>query len=184
MNRNLLIAGAFAALAAATGAAGLINLNTGAPVGAGPVTIGFAEGYDAAAMTRLNAVQDRGELDSVERKAREALYVAPYATAARLRLAHVDLLRNGRLTQNGLREFERSYDLVPIDPDVGAWRIRFGLETWSMQSPRARQAVYAEAEALRPLHSHENDVDAALRSIQDPAGRLSAALWLNSWKRN
>jgi hypothetical protein len=161
--------------------AGLVALNTGFGVGAPPFGFGLEQGYDEAARGLMTGRPSRGRLARAQELARRAVAIAPYASAARLRLVYADTLANGRLTAQGAAAFARSYDLAPIDPDVAAWRIRFGLEHWESLSADARASVEAEARAFMPIRAPAIDVPAILSSIHDPSGRLAAAYWMRNW---
>lgn len=175
-----------ASLAAGTallGLAGLMVLNTGATVGAPPISVALSQGYDEAAYRRLLKAPSPADLDWAAAKSRQALAVAPYENNPRLRLAYVETLRHGRLTPEGARLFSQSYDLLPLDPNVAAWRMGFGLEHWESLTPDARRAVYEEARAFHRLGSRDVDVRQVLRGVRNPSGRLAAALWLSSFDR-
>ena len=173
-----------AASGAALSLAGLVVLNTGATVGEPPFAIGLSQGLDEAAYRRLLDSPSVAELDWAAAKSRQALAVAPYENGPRLRLAYIETLRHGRLTPEGVQLFAQSYDLVPLDPNVAAWRIGFGLEHWASLTPDARRAVYEEAKAFHQLRSRDVDVRRVLRGVRSSSGRLAAALWLSSFERS
>ncbi|HVI33727.1 hypothetical protein [Phenylobacterium sp.] len=176
-----------ATLAAAGGLlslGGLVVLNTGATLGPPPLTLGFSQGYDEAAYRRVLGSPSAADVDWAERKSREALAVAPYENSPRLRLAYIDFLRHGRLTPAGVQLFSQSYDLLPVDPNIAAWRIGFGLEHWEHLTPDARRAVYEEARAFHRLRSRDVNVPRVLASVRNPSGRLAAALWISSFDRH
>jgi len=179
--------GALAALAGATallGLGGLVVLNTGATVGLGSFVLGLSQGHDESAYRRLLSSPSAADLDWAEAKSREALAVAPYENNPRLRLAYIETLRHGHLTPGGVRLFVQSYDLLPFDANVAAWRIGFGLEHWENLTPDARRAVYDEARTFYRLGAREVHVERVLRSVRNPSGRLAAALWLHSFNRD
>lgn len=168
------------AVAGATAGAsllGLVSLNTGAAVVAGPLALGLTGGVDEAA---YQALSPPARLDVAERKARQALALSPYQNNARLRLAYIETVRHGHVTPAASALIDESYDLLPVDADVAAWRIRFALEHWSEVSVRTRQAVHAEVEVFARVGSSDTDVRPILRSISNPSGRVAAALWLNT----
>lgn len=173
-----------AATAATLSLGGLVVLNTGATVGAPPFAIGLSQGHDEAAYRRLLGMPSAADLNWASSKARQALAVAPYENGPRLRLAYIETLRHGRLTPAGVQLFTQSYDLLPLDPNVAAWRIGFGLENWESLTPEARRAVYEEARAFYQLRSRDVDVRRVLNSVHNPSGRLAAALWLHSFDRH
>lgn len=182
--RFVAMLGGLAAATALLGLGGLVVLNTGATVGARPFVLGLSQGHDEAAYRRLLAAPSAADLDWAEAKSREALAVAPYENNPRLRLAYIDARRHGRLTQAGVQFFVQSYELLPLDPNVGAWRIAFGLEHWEDLTPDARRAVYEEARAFYRLRARDVGVERVLRSVRNPSGRLAAALWLHSFDRD
>lgn len=183
-DRALAALGGLAAATALLSLGGLAVLNTGATVGVPPLALGLSQGHDEAAYRRLLGSPSAADLDWAEGKSREALAVAPYENGPRLRLAYVETLRRGRLTPVGVQYFAQSYDLLPLDPNVGAWRIGFGLEHWESLTPEARRAVYEEARAFYRLGASDVGVERVLRSVRNPAGRLAAALWLHSFDRD
>lgn len=183
-DRTLAALGGLAIATALLSFGGLIVLNTGTTVGVPPFVLGLSQGHDEAAYRRLLGSPSAADLDWAEAKSREALAVAPYENGPRLRLAYVETLRHGRLTPAGVEYFAQSYDLLPLDPNVGAWRIGFGLEHWESLTPEARRAVYEEARAFYRLRAREVGVERVLRSVRNPSGRLAAALWLHSFDRD
>lgn len=182
MISKVLVSGA-AAVASATALlaiCGLISLNTGSAVGLPPVAVAFTQGFEDAAYARLVESRSPSNLADARAFAEAALRLSPYANTARLRLAYVDTMSHGHLTPYGAKQFARSYDLMPIDADVAAWRVRFGLEHWEDLPAAARASVHDEALAFWRLGSRDVDMPAVLNTIQDPAGRLAVALWLHS----
>jgi hypothetical protein len=169
------------ALAAASSLAGLFVLNTGVGAGAPPLGFAFSNGYDDTAYRRMSGRPTPADLSAAAQLSARAVALSPYASAPRLRLAYIDSLQHGRLTETGVRQFSRSYDLTAIDPDVAAWRIRFGLEHWDTLPGDTRLAVAAEAEAFAKLRGSPVNVAAVLSSVRDPSGRLAAAYWMRSW---
>ena len=177
------------ALATLSGAIGLasltalIALNTGAAAGLGPFTLGSTDGYEKQAHALLLGTPTPADLDRAEALARKTLAISPYANTARLRLAYVDSLRHGAMTPEGVRLFVQSYELLPTDQNVAAWRIRFGLEHWAQLTPQARAVVQNEAMAFARARSANPPVRQILGSIRNPNGRLAAALWLRTLDR-
>ena len=162
---------------------GLVVLNTGATLGSPPFVLGLSQGYDEAAYRELLPSASLANLDRAAARSRQALAVAPYENSARLRLVYIETLRHGRLTPAGVQLLVQSYDLLPLDPNVAAWRIGFSLEHWQSLTPDARRAVYEEARAFYRLGSRDVDVRRVLRGVRAPSGRLAAALWLHSFDR-
>lgn len=178
--QTTILAAVLAVVTAFMAMAGVIVLNTGARLGAGPFVLGFSQGYDEAAYRLLLDAPTSAEIAVADDKARQALALAPYENTARLRLAYIDVLKHGHLTAAGAKHFALSYDLMPADHNVAAWRIRFGLEHWASLTPEARAAVFGEVRTFARLGSREVNVREILSSIRDPRGRLTAALWLRS----
>jgi hypothetical protein len=112
------------------------------------------------------------------RLSRAAIAEFPYDTSAWLRLAYVDSLDHGGLSPAGIALLKRSYDLVAIDPEVGLWRIRFALENSQALSPDLRASVRNETSGLWKNWDDRAALHEMARSIINPAGRLSLALWL------
>jgi len=172
-----------AAVVVAGCCASLLALNTGAGFGTPPLGFGLTQGYDAAAYRRMSGHPSAADISAATLLSKDALRLSPYATAARLRLVYIDTVAHHRLTSEGAAAYALSYDLVPIDPDVAPWRIRFGLEHWSDLPTETRQDVYNEAKSLDGVISHEINVRNVLNSVKNPAGRLAAAFWIKSWTR-
>lgn len=145
--------------------------------------IAFAENYDRRAYRMLTAPPTPGRLDGAEAAARKALALSPYSNSARLRLTYIDTVRRGSLGPVGHEHLAKSYDLVPIDHTVAAWRVGFALEHWTEVSPEVRRAVELEARLFARAGSRDADVVSRMRSIQSPEGRLAAALWLRTLAR-
>lgn len=166
------------------GLLGLVSVNSGAVFGISPALLGSSQGLDQAAYDALADNPTSSKLDSAEALTRQALLLSPYENNARLRLAYIDAVRNGRLSAAGVAELKRTYDLIPVDPNVGAWRLRFSLEHWDELTPDTRRAVYDEAMAFGRVQTSEVNVRSILRSIRNPSGSLAAALWLRALDSN
>lgn len=174
----------FAALTLVGGGLCLAALNGGGEVRLGPWTlVRLAAGYARPAERLLQATVPPAE-DQARAAAlsRAALDEFPYDVSSWLRLAYVDRLRNGRLSPQGVAYLKTSYDLAAVDIYAGVWRIGFVLEN-SQDIPRdVRLAARKEFEALWGAHRYRDDLTQMAGSVQNPAGRLSAALWLNRAK--
>lgn len=144
----------------------------------GPAAIDFAERHDRKAYQLLTAASDRRTLEEASDEAELALALSPYSNSARLRLIYIDTVQRGSLGPDGLAHLERSYDLVPLDYTVAAWRVRFALEHWREIPPDLRRAAESEAMAFGRVGSKDADVRSSLASIHSPEGRLTAALWV------
>jgi hypothetical protein len=171
---------ALSVLAGATALASawaLVALNAGGE--APPLRI--AAGYDRKAepLLRGAALMRPANRAQAAELSRKAIAQFPYDTSAWLRLAYVDSLDHGGLTPAGAGFLKRSYDLVAIDPFVGLWRIRFALENSQALSPELRASVRSETSGLWRNGENRESLHDMARSIANPAGRLSLALWLN-----
>ncbi|MDG2520485.1 O-antigen ligase family protein [Caulobacter segnis] len=174
------VAGATAGLSGMVGAVLVLSaLGTGAASIGGLTFLRLAVGFDRHADRLLAGGSSAGVLDAARSASQEALKLAPYDTAAWLRLVYIDQVRSGRLERDAVKMFETTYDLVPIDPYVARWRIRFGLEHWGELNPESRAYVQREAEFLLEDPAHQRYVTGDLKSIASPTGRMVAAFWLN-----
>jgi hypothetical protein len=179
-----------AAIAAACGLAAttlvfsalvLVALNSGGEARLGSVAVlRLAAGYDRRAEPLLAAprIPSPADAQAAAQLSQRALTVFPYDTTAWLRLAYLDALRHGGLSAEGVSYLTRSYDLVAVDPDVAVWRIRFALENSQSLTPDLRRSVRDEALALGST-PHRESLRELQPKIQNAAGRLSLALWLN-----
>jgi hypothetical protein len=146
--------------------------------------LGFADPHERRANALLRHDRSARSLGAAAKEAQAALALSPYNNAARLRLAYIEAAsQEGRLGPAGLVHLTQSYDLVPFDHTVAAWRIGFALEHWEQLTPEVRGAVQAEAHAFSRSGSKDVNVQAVLRTIRNPAGRLAAALWLRELSR-
>jgi len=171
---------AFSTLVGLASLAALISLNTGASVGIGPFALGSTDGYEKRAYDLLVGSPSPADIARAEALAEKALSVSPYDNTARLRLVYIDSLRHRAVTPRGVTLFVQSYDLLPTDQNVAAWRIRFALEHWTELSPEARALVRNEAMTFARAGSVDPPVRQILSSIRNPSGRLAAALWLHA----
>lgn len=176
--QNLLIAGLLAVATLTTGTLAVVELARSAPEQA-PLLFTFDVGEDAVAAALVDRAKSPADLEKAVPHLRKALTLSPYNNNARLRLAFIDSKQHqGKLSQTGARYLAQSYDLVPYDPSIAAWRIRFALEHWQSLSVETRKAAQAEAYALGSGTAVSNQIRASLRSVQNPVGRVSAQLWL------
>lgn len=176
-------------LASAVLAGGSIGLATlslaalrGQPVPMGPATLRMSTGEDRRAKLGLDAGVSARDLDRGEADARAALALAPHNNTARLRLAWIDRQRHGRLSPAGVKLVTQSYDLAPYDIAVAQWRVPFALENWTALSPSTRANVRVEALAFGGVRSRMANISGSLRTINNPNGRVSAALWQHRLK--
>ena len=173
-------AAALAGLVLALALAGLVSLNTGAGFGAPPLGFGFAAGYEDAAFRAQSSGAGRPAMLEASAFAERALRLAPYLTSARLRLVQIDTQLNQRLTDRAAAQFGRSYELVPLDPDLAVWRIRFAFEHWEYIASPTRQAVINETRSISAIPNKRGEVSDVLNTIRNPNGRLAVALWLRN----
>jgi len=177
---------ATAALSIAVGLgslAALISLNTGASIAIGPLALGSTDGYEQRAFDLLSGSPSPAEIARAETLAERALAISPYDNTARLRLVYIDRLRHDVITPRGVALFVQSYELLPTDQNVAAWRIRYALEHWTELSPEARTLVQNEAMIFARAGSVDPPVRRILTSIRNPSGALAAALWLRQLDR-
>ena len=168
--RPVAIVSVLAIATAGLAGAGLASLTTG--------KFGFSEAMDERGFTLLSEGGSPAALIEAEAVSQAALNLSPYNNAARLRVAYIEASHLGRLGPKAVKAFQESYDLMPVDHAVAAWRIRFGLEHWSQLTPEIRSAVRYEALAFAPLPSATVNVREILGSIRDPSGALAAAFML------
>ena len=183
MNRalNLALISAAGLACVALSALCLLALNTGGEVRAGPLTlVRLAAGYARPAEKLL---EEPVPSPLAARKAADLSHKAlgefPYDASSWLRLAYADRIRNGRLTPEGVGYLKRSYDLVGVDIYAGVWRVGFVLENSQAIPKDLRAAARNEVEALWKERKHREQLGQMAAGLHNPAGRLSAALWLN-----
>lgn len=159
----------------------LVALNDGGEARLGPIPlVKLAAGYARPAERLLaDPAPSPDAIAEAERLSRRALAQFPYDDSSWLRLAYAERLRHGRLTPQGVALLRRSYDLAPIDIYAGVWRISFVLEN-SQSIPRdVRQSARHEFGALWRDYRRRGELLQMVQTLRSPAGRLSAALWLN-----
>jgi len=165
-----------------TSIAGLVALQAGGEARLGSIALmKVAAGYDRRAKPILATpvTPSVAERRHAEQLSHDAIVQFPYDISAWLRLAYVDYLDHAGLTPIGLSYLKRSYDLIAVDSELGFWRIHFALENSRALSPEVRASVRREVSALWMNPNHRAALKQALPTIQNPAGRLSLALWLN-----
>ncbi|MFZ3007516.1 MAG: hypothetical protein WA047_15220 [Phenylobacterium sp.] len=123
-------------------------------------------------------------MDRAEQLSQLALDEFPYDTSSWTRLAYIDRLRHGHLTQTGASALARSYDLVAVDPNIGAWRVHFALENWDKLPKSLKESAREEAEAMATDGSGKVKLRAALKAVRAPVGATLAALWLQRYVAN
>jgi hypothetical protein len=181
---RLFVVGALAASTLALSIACLAALNGGGALRLGgkpllELSAGYARPAEKLLAQPAPTSQQAADAAALSRK---ALAQFPYDNSSWLRLAYADAIRNGRLTPEGAALLRRSYDLTPIDIYAGVWRISFVLEN-SQAIPRdVRLSAKKEFEALWRDYHKRDDLQQMAVAVRNPAGRLSAALWLNGAK--
>ena len=157
----------------------ILAINTAISVGGDRPFLGDSGALDTQAYQVLD-VKDRTPevLDRAEALARRALVLSPYAPLPRLRIAEIEITRHGRLTREAARQYGLTYDLLPLDNNVAAHRIRFGLEHWDYLLTSQQDAVRNEAMTYGDLRSQDVPVRQILGAIGNPAGRTAARYWL------
>ncbi len=136
----------------------------------------------------LNRIADKAlaetppDLAGARAATEAALRQAPYDPSAWLRLAYMDSL-DGELGAEGVEALARSYALLPYDQYVAFWRIRFALENWPALTPDLREAVRAETFAFGRTYRYLQ-LRNSLRSVENPAGRLAAVLWVERMRQD
>lgn len=172
---GLFVAVALATLAAAAAAYLAVDPDK-APV-ASPLVLAIGQSRSAeAALARTPA-----DLALATEATERALAQAPYDSRARLRLAFIDSL-DGDLSPQGLAALEMSYQLLPFDQYVSAWRVRFALNHWGVLTPELRKKVEAEAFAFAAT-PRRREMLAVLESVTSPVGVVPAAFWSKRIRR-
>jgi hypothetical protein len=142
----------------------------------GPVTVlKTARGQNLLAERALS--EPAPDWAAAEAASREALSIYPYSTAAWLRLAYIDFLRDGALSEAGAKWVETSYDLLAYDQYVAQWRVGFCLLNWEALSPAVQRAVEAEALAFGRTNRADRML-AVLRAASTPAAKAAAESWI------
>lgn len=147
-----------------------------APLGS-PLVLAIGESRSAE--VALSAATP--DLTAATSATERALAQAPYDSRARLRLAHIDSL-DGDLSPDGLAALDMSYQLLPFDQYVSAWRVRFALNHWGLLSPELRKKVEAEAFAFAGT-ARRREMLATLAAVSSPTGVVPAAFWTKRMQR-
>lgn len=172
---GLIIAFAFATMAAAAAAYLAVDPDK-APVDS-PLVLAIGQSRSAEAALAKSPADLARATEATER----ALSQAPYDSRARLRLAFIDSL-DGDLSPEGLAALEMSYQLLPFDQYVSAWRVRFALNHWGVLTPDLRKKVEAEAFAYSAT-PRRREMIATLESVSSPIGVVPAAFWAKRMRR-
>lgn len=165
-------------------------------VGAGFLAIGLAAPDSVfGALSPLSLAHDRRADHILDRRPHTpanlalaraetwaALNQSPADDAAWLRLAYIDWLAHGRLTAEGLKWLERSYDVAPFGPETSFWRVRFAWETWADLTPELRKQVADEVRVQWP--TRKEDYSRMSAAVANPTGRFAAALMVSQLRRS
>lgn len=165
-------------------AGALWALNGGGEAKLGPLSLlKLSAGYARPAEKLLaTPAPAPAAVDQASRLSEEALRQFPYDSSSWLRLAYAETLRRGQLTPEGVALVRRSYEIAGVDIYAGVWRIGFVLEN-SQSIPRdVRASAKNEFQALWRDYHKRDDLKQMAVAVRNPAGRLSAALWLNGLK--
>ncbi len=163
--------GVFALGLASAAIAALVAVTPSAMPSDSPLILAIGEGRKAD--LALGATPP--DLAAGAPAAARASALAPYDSSARLRLAYIDAL-DGDLGPEGMKALELSYELLPFDHYVAAWRVRFALDHWGQLTPELRARVESEAFAFART-SRRNEMIAALSSVRSPIGIAPATFW-------
>lgn len=178
---KLAVASVLASLAILLSGLGLVADNAGGEARVGPVTLlPMALGYDRAADALLSAPwPSAAALKEAAQLSRASLRQYPYGQGAWLRLAYVDAAQHGALTQDGLNDLARSYDLMAIDPTYGVDRVRLALENCPQLSRPLLDAAEVEVKTLWTNGRRRGQLQELQPMIANPTGRLALTLWIN-----
>lgn len=183
---RLLLLAAAPALTAALAVLMLVALNTGGEARLGPVPLmKLAAGYARPAEKLLAAPNPSPQAAAeAARLSRASLAQFPYDNSSWLRLAYADTLTAGRVTPPTVGLLRKSYEIAGVDIYAGVWRISFILEN-SQSIPRdVRASAKNEFQTLWRDYRKRDDLKQMAVAVRNPAGRLSAALWLSGLKLN
>jgi hypothetical protein len=153
---------------------GLAFVSTLGQTAALPLAAPFA----ASAEARLRAGTARADLDAAEAATEHEIALAPRSVDAQLRLAAIEVARDGGLTVKALDALARSYALAPVDPDLWRVRDRLALEHWTELDAPVRAHVRDELSTLA-RGPQAAAVRAMAAEVQNPTGRFAAALSLD-----
>ena len=149
----------------------LVAVTPGAVTMEPPLRLALGEGRRADAALTATPV----DLAKGGPAAQRASAMTPYDSSARLRLAYIDAL-DGDLSPEGVRALELSYELLPFDHYVAAWRVRFALDHWDRLSPAVRSRVESEAFAFART-TRRAEMVTALSEVRSPVGVVPATFW-------
>lgn len=137
----------------------------------------ISQPYAARSDYRLNGHRPtKQDLLAAEADSRKELEIAPRRSDGYLRLAMIEVLRDGGgLTVAGLNDLRRSYEVAPLDPDYWAARVKFAMEHWGELDAPLRLKVAAEL-ASNSRYRSEEQAKAVVLSVENPMGRLGGLL--------
>lgn len=168
----------FAALTAATGLAGWVELS---PAGLDTVdVIPLASVHMRRGEALLSGARapSRAALAKAESEFRRALAQEPATAAAWLDLASVHRLQDGGYSGRVREAIARSYLVGPLDPAVGYWRLWFCYEGWTALPADLKRPVLREVDTLWTAPGARERLEDLVGRVGDPSGRaaLSAEL--------
>jgi hypothetical protein len=88
----------------------------------------------------------------------------------------------GVLSPRALEALDHSYALSFFDADGAGWRIGFALENWAALPASLRKEVLTEASVMLKDPALGPKLTARLTAVQNPAGRLAAAMMIEEAK--
>lgn len=179
-NTKLVLMGAVAAATGGASVLALSSLNGGGALTLGPVDLApIAAGYDRKANLALATANPSPMARATAAAAsRAAIAQYPYDSGAWLRLAYLDQISHGHLTEEGMAALARSYDLIAVEPDFGIWRVGLALENSQALPKTMRAEVRKEVETLWAAPEDRMKLRQLQTQLVNPAGRLSLGLWI------
>lgn len=123
-------------------------------------------------------------LAAAQRETRQEMMLAPLRPAPHVRLAYFETMAaGGRWTPSAERALARSYQLAPLDREVGIARIRLIFDHWSEVDAAWREQALAEQSALWNQTGLKPQLRANAASVNDPKGQLAAVLQIARLER-
>jgi hypothetical protein len=119
--------------------------------------------FDAPAATREAAARRLVEADPANPNGWNAVSYARFLAAGKMSPAAIEALDHG-------------YAVSAFDRRSAVWRIGFALDNWAALTPALRRNVLAEAGPASADPALAPELQARLRSVRSPEGRLAAAL--------
>ncbi len=160
----------------ALGAAALISTGVSTDRPSAVPLLPVARAYAVQAEARLKGhpptAQDYAFAESATA---QELRLAPRSVDAYLRIAAIEVARDGGLTVKALNALRSSYALSPIDPDLWQGRIAFALEHWTELDDATRLSVRDEISAT----AHNRDaqkVHDTIMGVSNPTGQFAGLM--------